>query len=152
MTARSDSVTVVRRLEVPAERAFDAWLDPARIPVWMVAPSPTDTVQRVELEPAVGGSFRFVVRRDGQDVAHVGRYLEKLRPTRLVFTWLVPKYSSEATRVTVDIAPLGEACEVTLTHQGVTAEFAEQTRAGWSAILAAMDGPRGRGGVADSQG
>lgn len=141
MTANNDAVTVVRRFRSTAERAFDAWLDPARIPVWMVAPSPTDTVQRIELEPMVGGSFRFVVRRAGEDVAHVGRYLEKLRPMRLVFTWLVPKYSSQATRVTIDIVPLGSACEVTLMHEGVPAEFAEPTRVGWSAILAAMDEP-----------
>jgi len=135
----TQAVTVTRRFAVPAERAFDAWLEPDQIRAWMVAPSPADTVQRVELDPMVGGSFRFVVQRAGQNVAHVGKYLEKVRPTRLVFTWLVPKYSSDATQVTVDIVPLEGACEVTLTHKGVAAEFAEKTRAGWSAILAAMD-------------
>jgi uncharacterized protein YndB with AHSA1/START domain len=139
----TDAVKVTRRLSIPAEAAFDAWIDPLRIRAWMLAPSPADSVQRVELEPMVGGSFRFVVRRDGQDVAHVGKYLEKIRPTRLVFTWLVPRYSSDATRVTVDIVPLEDACEVTLTHDGVATEFAEQTRAGWSAILAAMNRQQG---------
>ena len=141
MTARSDAVTVVRRFNIAAEQAFDAWLDPGRIAVWMVAPSPADTVRRIELDPVVGGSFRFVVRRAGEDVAHVGRYLEKLRPTRLVFTWLVPKYSSQATRVTIEIVPLGSSSEVTLTHDGVPLEFAEATQGGWSAILAAMGQP-----------
>ena len=133
-------VKVERRFAAPAERAFDAWLDPVRIRQWMLAPSPSDTVQRVELDPMVGGSFRFVVRRDGQDVAHVGKYLEKIRPTRLTFTWLVPKYSSRPTRVRVDIIPLPETgCEVSLTHEGVAPEHVEQTAAGWNSILGAMD-------------
>jgi len=132
---------VEQRFAIPAERAFDAWIDPVAIRQWMLAPSPSDVVQRIELDPMVGGSFRFVVRRDGQDVAHVGKYLEKVRPTYLTFTWLVPKYSNRSTRVRVDIAPLSNAgCQVTLTHEGVAPEVAAQTAAGWSSILAAMDG------------
>jgi uncharacterized protein YndB with AHSA1/START domain len=74
---------------------------------------------RADIDVRVGGSHCFVDRRDGEDVEHTGTCLEIDRPRRLVFTFMVPKYSTATTRVTVDIAPVGTGCELTLTHDGV---------------------------------
>jgi hypothetical protein len=46
----------------------------------------------------------------------------------------VPKFSSEDTRVTIDIAPRGAGCELTLTHEGVLPDYAKGTESGWGTI------------------
>lgn len=133
-TETAPRLSVSRQFDASAERVFDAWLDPATAGRWLFATT-TGTMVRAEIDARVGGRFRFTDRRDGEDVDHVGEYLEIDRPRRLVFTFGVPKYSAEMTRVTVEIAPSGMGCELTLTHDGVLPEWREKTREGWGTIL-----------------
>lgn len=128
------TVRVARAFQAPAERIFDAWLDPATSGKWLFA-TPTGEMQRVEIDARPGGKFRITERRDSEDVDHVGEYLELDRPRKLVFTFGVPKYSAGITRVTLDISPAGNGCELTLTHDDVLVEWAERTREGWTLIL-----------------
>ncbi len=132
------TVRVSHRFQADAERVFDAWLDPGSAGKWLFA-TPTGQMVRVEIDPRVGGSFTLVDRRDGEDVEHVGKYLEIDRPRRLVFSFAVPKYSSQSTRVNIDIAPLPDGCEITLIHEGVLPDYATRTEAGWNGILDALD-------------
>ena len=132
-TEKPASLQVVRRFEAAADRVFDAWLDPNTASKWLFATESGQMI-RVEIDPRVGGSFNFT-RRDGDDVEHVGEYLEIDRPRRLVFTFSVPKYSKQVTRVTVDIKSLESGCELTLTHEDVLPEWASRTEAGWGMIL-----------------
>lgn len=74
-------------------------------------------------------------RRDGEDIEHVGKYLEIDRPRRLAFTFSVPKYSKESTRVTIDIVQLEVGCELTLLHENVLQDYSSRTEAGWTNIL-----------------
>ena len=78
----------------------------------------------MEIDARVGGCFN-ITRRDGEDVEHVGTYLEIDRPRRLVFTFGVPKFSAQMTRVSIDLKPLPAGCELTLTHEGVLPEWLE---------------------------
>jgi uncharacterized protein YndB with AHSA1/START domain len=130
-------VRVTHRYGASAERVFDAWLDREKASRWLFATAGGQMV-RAELDARVGGGFLFVDRRDGEDVEHVGTYLEIERPRRLVFTFRVPKYSSEGTRVTVEIEPRDTGCELVLTHEGVLPEWAEKTQEGWEGILAKL--------------
>ncbi|WP_198670197.1 SRPBCC domain-containing protein [Dyella sp. C9] len=128
------SLRISRRFDANAERVFDAWLDPATAGRWLFA---TDTGEmiRVEIDARVGGRFCFTDRRNGEDIDHVGEYVEIDRPRRIVFTFAVPRYSAAFTRVTIDIASLGAGCELTLTHEDVLPEWADATRQGWAEIL-----------------
>jgi len=128
------TVQVTRRFAASPERVFDAWLDPDKARRFLFV-APTGTMVRAEIDVRVGGRFIFTDRRDGQDVDHVGQYLEIDRPRRLVFTFAVPAYSAESTAVTLDIAPEGSGCELTLTHAGVLPDYVDQTKAGWGMIL-----------------
>jgi uncharacterized protein YndB with AHSA1/START domain len=137
MTTNNPIVTLTRYFDFPIERVFDAWLDPARASKFLFA-TPTGTLVRADVDACVGGNFNFTDRRDGEDVEHVGSYLEINRPRRLVFTFGVPKYSSQMTRVTIELKPAGTGCDLTLTHEGVPAEWLDRTREGWGKIVDAL--------------
>jgi uncharacterized protein YndB with AHSA1/START domain len=128
------NLRITRRFDASAEKVFNAFLDPAIARKWMFA-TPTGKIERAEIDARVGGTFCFTDRRDDVDVEHVGKYLELERPTRLVFVFTVPKYSSEESRVNIDIASQGSGCNLTLTHQHVPPEHAERTQAGWTKML-----------------
>jgi uncharacterized protein YndB with AHSA1/START domain len=137
--ARLQEATLVRathRFDASAERVYDAFLDSSKACKFLFA-TPTGQVIRCEIDARVGGTFTIVDRRDWEDVVHTGKYLALERPRRIVFTLSVPKYSSDESTVTIEIAPLARGCELTLTHE--TKSNAPQTREraqeGWEAIL-----------------
>jgi uncharacterized protein YndB with AHSA1/START domain len=138
-TAPPVTVTVKRRFASPPERVFDAWLDPKLVAEWMFGPSVRDEeVLRIAIDPRVGGLFSFLVRRGGQEIDHVGEYLEIDRPRRLAFTWAVGKRSPDDTHVILDFAAAGAGCELTLRHERVWADYQERTQQGWTAMLEAV--------------
>jgi uncharacterized protein YndB with AHSA1/START domain len=130
------TVRVVRHLPFPAERVFDAWLDPVFASKWLFA-TPTGQMIRAEADPRVGGRFTFTERRGADDVEHTGEYLEITRPSRLVFTFGVPKYSPDFNRVTVEIAPESAGCKLTLTQEMLPqwASFQHRTQLGWTTLI-----------------
>ncbi len=136
MTAdRRATVRVAHRFRQSSERVFDAWLDPAKAKKFLFA-TPTGEMVRAEIDPRVGGRFVFTDRRNGEDVEHVGEYLEIDRPRRLVFSFAVPKFfSAERTRVVIEIVPLENGCELTLTHEGVLPDYVSRVEGGWKMIL-----------------
>jgi uncharacterized protein YndB with AHSA1/START domain len=135
------SVRVTRRYAASAERVFDAWLNPAMIGRWMFGPAIRDEeVLRLQVDARVGGGFSFLVRRDGQEIDHVGTYRQIDRPRRLVFTWGIEGESRDESQVAIEIAPLESGCELTLTHEmdPKWAEYAARTEAGWTRMLEAL--------------
>ena len=118
MTAKAPVIArFSKRFDEPAERVFDAWLSRPMIGRWMFGPDVrAEEIVRLSIDPRVGGAFCFVVEREGEEVEHRGKYLEIARPSRLVFTWVVAGERA-GSRVLVDIASHGEACELTLTHE-----------------------------------
>jgi uncharacterized protein YndB with AHSA1/START domain len=134
MSTENKKTLVIRRdYAFTAEEVFDAWLDPELARKWLFA-TPTGELIRVELDARVGGKWT-ITRRDGEDIEHVGEYLEIDRPRRLVFTFGVPHYSAEVTVVNIYIVAKGSGCELTLTHEGVLPDWAEATEQGWGMIL-----------------
>ena len=140
MAVKSEPVLhMIRHFDASAERVFDAWLNPDTAGKWLFA-TPAGTMMRVEIDARVGGRFVIVEHRNGEDVEHVGEYLEIDRPRRLVFTFAVPKYSAQYTRVSIDIALVEDGCDLTLTHEGVLSEWLARTEQGWSKILDSLAG------------
>jgi uncharacterized protein YndB with AHSA1/START domain len=132
------SLTVSRHLSAPADRAFDAWLDPAVARRWLFA-THDGTIVRCDIDARPGGAFVIADRRDGEDVEHVGTYVEIDRPRRLAFTFGVPKYSSELSRVVVTVTAAADGCEVMLENLDVPPEWQKQTEQGWRDLLARLD-------------
>lgn len=116
------------------ERVFDAWLDPRIAGKWLFATA-SRPVARVAIDARAGGAFRFVERNDGRRVEHAGIYVDIVRPRRLLFTLADEKRSREATRVRVEITPLGKGCELTLEHENVPLDQAGRIEARWTGML-----------------
>ena len=134
MGSETEVVIVTQKFASDEESIYDALLDPKTARKFLFATA-TGTMVRAEIDPRVGGRYTFVERREGKDVLHTGEYLELVRPVRMVFTFSVPEYSSEVSTVEINLAHLGEGCELKLINSGVPREYAEGTRAGWAGIL-----------------
>jgi uncharacterized protein YndB with AHSA1/START domain len=140
------TVLLARRLHADPEHVFDAWLDPAKAKKWITAPSRADAVVSVSIDARIGGSFSFVLDRDGQEIEHLGGYVEIDRPRRLAFTWNVSaarehsgvRKPETGSLVTLDFAPAGTGTELRLTHEGVPEEYALATEEGWSKVVQAL--------------
>jgi uncharacterized protein YndB with AHSA1/START domain len=133
---------VTQRFAASPERVFDAWLDTAMVGQFMFGPQLRDEeIVRLSLDARVGGRFSFVVRRQGQEIDHIGRYLEIIRPRWLVFTWAIAPSPDDASRVTIEIASSGTGCELTLTHELAPGaeEFKARVTEGWTKMLRALE-------------
>lgn len=130
------SLQITRHFNFSAEQVFDAWLDPQHARNWLFA-TPTGKMQSVDIDARIGGRFVIIEERAGVAAYHTGEYLEIIRPTRLVFSFGLDDALTDAGRVQIDIRPVEDGCELTLTHQmaGKFAEYKERTEQGWSAIL-----------------
>ena len=133
------SLVVTQRFAASPERVFDAFLDVAVARRFLFATAKGEMIES-EIDPRVGGRFVFTERRPEMgEVRHVGEYLEIDRPRRLVFSFGVPQFDPRMTRVQIDIRPDGQGCELTLTHEGVTPDYLEGTKEGWSRILSGLE-------------
>jgi len=134
-------VHVTRCFNESPERVFDAWLDPEMIGRWMFGPAlREEEVLRIAVDARVGGSFSFLVRRQGEEIDHIGRYREIDRPRRLVFTWGIAGASEDESLVIIEIVPSGTGAELNLTHEmdPKWADYASRTAAAWTKMLDAL--------------
>jgi uncharacterized protein YndB with AHSA1/START domain len=135
--AETAMVTLERRIAAPPETVFDAWLDPDGVGAWLFA-TPGGVMERCEIDPRVGGRFRIDERRDGELAEHHGEYVALDRPRRLAFDFWT-SFSDERTRITIAIAADGNGSLLTLTHEGVWADYKDRTRQGWTMILEGLE-------------
>jgi uncharacterized protein YndB with AHSA1/START domain len=133
------TVTVRREIAAPAEKLFDAWLDPQSLGSWLRPCGIRET--RAETDPRVGGTFRIVMADDKSSIVHSGTYREIDRPSRLVFTWCSPATRFRDSIVTVTFQPSPGNSTVVQIHQAALPD--EQARdshqAGWSDALRELD-------------
>jgi uncharacterized protein YndB with AHSA1/START domain len=141
MNPKNPIVSVKQLFTASAERVFDAWLDSDRISKWMFGPAlREEEILRIQLDPRVGGTFSFLVRRQGEEIDHIGEYFEIDRPRRLVFSWGIAPDAPES-RVIVKIIPVETGCELTLTHEmhPKWAEYVSRTTEGWTKMLRVLE-------------
>lgn len=129
-------VRVEKRFSHSPERVFDAFLDPARVGLWLFH-TPEGVMEKTDYDPVVGGAFAIFERRAEDLARHFGRFVEIERATRIVFDFGVDEAPDEPTRVTVTFAPDDEGCIVVVSHDlaPAWAAYAERSIAGWSMIL-----------------
>lgn len=140
--SKATIVRVTRVYSHSAERVFDAWLDPAMIGRFMFGSHLRDEhIVHLKADARAGGTFSFLVTRQGQAIDHIGRYEVIERPRKLVFTWSIAPEPIDASRVTVEIAPRGSGCELTLSHELAPGweDYAERTKGGWTRMTDELD-------------
>jgi uncharacterized protein YndB with AHSA1/START domain len=128
------AIRVRRRFMASPQRVFDAWLDPEIAGTWLFATA-SRPMARVEIDGRVEGAFCFVERRGRRIIEHTGEYLEITPHRRLVFSLSLQEHARTVTRVTIQIAPLKQGCELRLTHDHVPAERVEDVETRWVGIL-----------------
>jgi uncharacterized protein YndB with AHSA1/START domain len=111
------------------------WLNPDSFRRWM-RPSDAELVY-VELNPVVGGNFRFDLReKDGRIFTHTGEYLVIQRPSKLSFTWNSTVLGEYSSQVSVEFHGQDDKCLIVLQHDlpDDDAIFQDHRR-GWGLIL-----------------
>jgi uncharacterized protein YndB with AHSA1/START domain len=127
-------IHVKRRYRAAPARVFEAWLNPGIAGNWLFATA-LCPMERVEIDARVGGAFCFVERQGGRSIEYAGKYIEIVAHRRLAFTLSLGQLPHVDTRVTVDIAPIRNGCEVSLTHENVPHDHASQLEGRWTGIL-----------------
>ena len=129
------AIRVARRFRASPARVFDAWLDPAIAHRWLFATA-TCPLAHADIDARVGGSFRFVEQRYGEDVNYRGEYTEISPHRRLSFILATDRDRHLVTRVRVDVSPWkSDGSALTLVHQDVPRERASHTRQRWIGML-----------------
>ena len=129
-------VAVVEQvLPAPCDVVYDEWLSVESLTEWM-CPHPA-RLQAVEIDPVVGGKYRFDIVEDGGRMVVVGTYLVLDRPHMIRFTWSCSTWAdpTHESIVTVEIRPAGEdGAHMTIRHEHLPHGTAENHRHGWSLI------------------
>lgn len=128
------SLTVRKLIAAPADRVYQAWLDPKMMMRFM-QPGPGMSTTKADTDAKVGGRFALIMSDGKTDIPHSGRYLDLKPHSRIAFTWESP-FSSEGSAVTLDFEPQGPATMVTLTHVRFNSEQSRDNhKSGWTSIL-----------------
>ncbi|MGJ8617513.1 MAG: SRPBCC family protein [Sulfitobacter sp.] len=128
------TLTTSRKIAAPAQKVFDAWLDPAMIAKFMI-PAPGMGTPDVKNDPVEGGRFEIIMKAGDDDIPHAGTYTKISKYSQLIFTWESP-FSVDGSTVTLDFEDVADGTNVTLTHvKFPDAESRDNHAAGWGAIL-----------------
>ena len=126
-------------IEAPAERIFEALVDPRQRVKWWGAEGRFQTTH-MESDLRPGGAWLMRgIGADGKDFTVRGEYRAIERPRLLEFTWL-PDWQEDAplTVVRFDLAEKDGFTTVRLTHSGHTTERSRESHQGWPQILAQL--------------
>lgn len=131
------SMTIVRKLKARPEIVFDALITPEGIREWWGPDAGPVTL--AEVDARVGGRYRVRFRMlDGSEHESSGEYLEFVRPKRVAMSWRWKGGEEDPndSRLEIDLRPIAEGTELTLTHSLLsTDESAQGHKEGWSGAL-----------------
>lgn len=130
------ALCIRRRYPVAPEKVWRAWTDPQALIRWF-GPGEPDSVTVAEVDLRVGGRYHIVFHTpDGQDHDVGGVYQEVVPPRRLVFSWAWRSTPERVSRVTVEIEPTRDGCELLFTHDRFFDQAARVNHErGWLATL-----------------
>ena len=134
MKTDTKTLQIKKSFGASPERVFDAWIDPAVASRFLFA-TPTGEIIRCDIDARPGGQFTITRRDEQGDTDHVGTYEVVDRPKKLVFSFGVPRYAPQVTRVSIEITPTSSGCDLMFTHEDVLPDWAEKTMQGWTMIL-----------------
>jgi uncharacterized protein YndB with AHSA1/START domain len=139
-------LTVDHEFPFPPEILYDAWISPEAIGIWRseslrIAGSHSRFVSFTN-EPVVGGGFVSTYFRDGREIRHWGQYIELIRPTRIVTTWLNEEVDIiDPSIIILDISPTATGCHLRISHEldHRWLDFLERVRLSWLHVIQAIE-------------
>lgn len=148
MSLTHNTFEIRKTYAASAAAVFEAFAFQDRKSRWYAA-SPAHEPLSYTLDFRTGGEERLVARMlpgtpiAGKQLCWITTYAEIVENERIVFfqTLDVDEDRVSAAVVTVEIRPMGEAVEITLTHQAVYfdgADGPEMRRMGWEHLLDTM--------------
>jgi uncharacterized protein YndB with AHSA1/START domain len=133
----SDAIVEEITIRAPAERIFDALINPDERVKWWGGAGTFQPTQ-MESDPRPGGRWAMRgLRMNGAPFTITGEYREVARPHLLVFTWL-PDWQERAppSLVRIDLMEAAGVTTVRLTHSGLIDDASRTSHRGWPQILA----------------
>jgi uncharacterized protein YndB with AHSA1/START domain len=134
------AVEIVRVVNFPRVRVWQAWIDPLKFARWWVSEGFEATDISADVRP--GGGFRWGLRREltGDTYMASGEYLEIVEPERFVLSWDSlhnDDYYVQGSRVTISFRDIeGKATEVRILHEFLNeARQCSDYSLGWSAAF-----------------
>jgi uncharacterized protein YndB with AHSA1/START domain len=120
--SRTPESTILLEQHIPAppDQVFAAWIDTRQLAGWF-APSDEFGPTMAEVDPQVGGTYRFGMLPPGQSDRRFvsGQYCQVAEPRTLSFTWAWEPHKPgwNETQVTLDFQPNGDGTDLRLTHE-----------------------------------
>jgi uncharacterized protein YndB with AHSA1/START domain len=134
----TETKLVVRRTyNAPAERVFQAWVDPVDLAKWF-SPGPDWIVEVQKSDLRIGGEFKVTFGPKGEvPYLETGAYREITPPYRLSFLTTLHLEGAlvSLTDCEISFLDLGATTEVTLVETGGDREQAEQRAEGWGSTM-----------------
>jgi uncharacterized protein YndB with AHSA1/START domain len=120
-----DKVVVESEISAPAEKVFQAIIDPAQVQIW--SKSPDYELMVWEMDAKAGGAWRSVSRAKAEPTKvfdHSGKVLEIKPPHLLVYTWTANWHENPAHESIVrwELTPIADGTKVKVTHSGLKDE------------------------------
>lgn len=118
----SRGFTLHRMFDATADQVWRAWTDPDAVAQWWHPRGATTPRESVEVDPRVGGSYRYTMVNDatGEEIVTGGVYRTVTPQRQLVFTWGDPGADADDSPVvTVSIDPADDLTRVSLDLRGV---------------------------------
>jgi uncharacterized protein YndB with AHSA1/START domain len=127
IATRAVTVRVSRQFSAPVECVYDAWFDPVTAGSFLFA-GDAGAVVRADIDPRVGGRFRFERRENGRQARRAGEYISIDRPHLLAFSFSDSTRAPMDDRVIVELASVGLGSLMVLTHEMGLERFGERLR------------------------
>ena len=137
-TAEKTSLEIVRFINVPADRVYDAWTDPAQLRQWF-GPENVRT-RNISADVRVGGKYRWdLTSPEGEEMSAFGEYKELVRGKKIVFTWQWDDDEAWENRTSIVAIELFErrgGTELRLRHEQLPSEESrDRHNEGWNSLL-----------------
>jgi uncharacterized protein YndB with AHSA1/START domain len=126
-------LTLTRLIPASPAEAYDVWIDPTS------PGGPWFGAAKAIVRPVVDGLFYHVVRFEGHDWAHYGRFVTLDRPSRIEHTWVSEATRGLESRVSLTFEPQADGTLVTLHHENLPDDdIGRRHRDGWGFVLDAI--------------
>jgi uncharacterized protein YndB with AHSA1/START domain len=136
--AEKTSLEIVRFINVPANRVYEAWTDPAQLRQWF-GPENVRT-RNITADVRVGGKYRWdLTSPEGEEMSAFGEYKELVPGKKIVFTWRWDDdeaWENRTSVVTIKLFERPGGTELRFRHEQLPSEESrDRHNDGWNSLL-----------------